>query len=320
MGALTTQPADSIAAWDEEEIIRRVVQNLSDAAPAFPEGPGGDCAHLPNTETAGWRISTVDSVILGRHFDAACSGYLAGIKLVNRNLSDLAAAGATPSDGLLSLVMGGEISQAWLLDFAHGVGRAAKAAGLKVVGGDVAQGPAQSFMATLAVQGFAQRVLTRRQAQSDDVVFVTGQLGGSRYGHHLTFTPRLAEGAWLSSQSEVTACTDISDGFSKDLTNLMGPQLDLVLDERVLPVSEAAMALSKADGIPALEHALQDGEDYELLWTAHPSRADWIASQFRLKFPQTTLTCLGTLQVGTGQIISQATGKPLGKKGFKHFG
>ena len=109
MGALTTLADRSVAKLTEEEIIRRVVQSLSDAAPAFPEGPGGDCAHLPTTGGRSIRASTIDSVILGRHFDAACDGIRAGVKLVNRNLSDLAAAGAVPSDALLSLVIGADV-------------------------------------------------------------------------------------------------------------------------------------------------------------------------------------------------------------------
>jgi len=129
MGALTTLADRSVAKLTEEEIIRRVVQSLADAAPAFPEGPGGDCAHLPTTGGRSIRASTIDSVILGRHFDAACDGIRAGAKLVNRNLSDLAAAGATPSDALLSLVIGPDVDATWLTDFAHGAGRAAAKAG-----------------------------------------------------------------------------------------------------------------------------------------------------------------------------------------------
>ena len=83
MGALTTLADRSVAKLTEEEIIRRVVQSLADAAPAFPEGPGGDCAHLPTTGGRSIRASTIDSVILGRHFDAACDGIRAGAKLVN---------------------------------------------------------------------------------------------------------------------------------------------------------------------------------------------------------------------------------------------
>ena len=133
MGALTTLADRSVAKLTEEEIIRRVVQSLADAAPAFPEGPGGDCAHLPTTGGRSIRASTIDSVLLGRHFDAACDGIRAGAKLVNRNLSDLAAAGAVPSDALLSLVIGPDVDATWLTDFAHGAGRAAAKAGLRIV-------------------------------------------------------------------------------------------------------------------------------------------------------------------------------------------
>ena len=82
MGALTTLADRSVAKLTEEEIIRRVVQSLADAAPAFPEGPGGDCAHLPTTGGRSIRASTIDSVILGRHFDAACDGIRAGAPVI----------------------------------------------------------------------------------------------------------------------------------------------------------------------------------------------------------------------------------------------
>ena len=319
MGALTTIVADSVITLSEDEIIRRVVQGLAEAAPPFPAGPGGDCAHLPNQSSQGFRVSTIDAVILGQHFDVACEGYQAGVKLVNRNLSDLAAAGATPSDGLLSIAMGGDIAIDWLESFAHGVGRAAQKVRLNIVGGDVARGPKGSFIATLALQGFAHRILTRRTAQNQDMLFVTGKLGGSRYGYHLHFQPRLSEGIWLSAQSEVTSCTDLSDGLAKDLPNLLGSKLDFHLNPAVLPISEAAVALSKADGVPPLEHALFDGEDYELLWTVRADRADFIAEQFRRLFPLTPLTCLGPIQHGTGKLISQADGQKIPMQAFSHF-
>ena len=98
MGALTTLSDRSVARLTEEELIRRVVQALGVAAPPFPEGPGGDCAHLDTTRGGRkYRASTIDSVLLGRHFDAACAGQRAGAKLVNRNLSDLCLLYTSPS-------------------------------------------------------------------------------------------------------------------------------------------------------------------------------------------------------------------------------
>jgi thiamine-monophosphate kinase len=321
MGALTTMAGRSVARLTETEIVRRVVLGLGAAAPPFPAGPGGDCAHLDaGRDTRRLRVSTVDSVLLGRHFDAACAGERAGAKLVNRNLSDLAAAGASPSDGLLSLLLGPDLDVTWLEEFAHGVGRAAGKVGLEIVGGDVCRAPAGFFAATLALQGRAHRVLTRRQAAPGDILFVTGRLGGSLYGHHLDFTPRLPEGEWLCGQGEVTACTDLSDGLAKDLPGLLGGKLDARVDLAALPLSDAATALAKADGKPAIEHALADGEDYELLFAVSADRSDYLETSFRRAFPGTPLTRLGATEAGTGRFLDLATGEPVQARGFEHFG
>jgi thiamine-monophosphate kinase len=319
MGALTTAADRSVAKLTEEELIRRVVFALAEAAPAFPEGPGGDCAHLPAAGGRAFRASTIDSVILGRHFDAACDGIRAGAKLVNRNLSDLAAAGALPSDALLSLVIGADVDATWLTDFAHGAGRAAAKAGLRVVGGDICRGNAGTFIGTLAVQGFAHRILTRKQCAAGDVLFVTGRLGGSLYGRHLDFTPRLAEGEWLCGHGEVTACTDLSDGLAKDLPGLLGPKFDARVEVARLPVADAAAALARSDGKPVLEHALQDGEDYELLFTVAADRADLLEASFGKAFPATPLTRIGFVETGTGLARDLADGEPIKVRGFGHF-
>jgi len=258
-------------------------------------------------------------VILGRHLEADCDGIRAGAKLVNRNLSDLAAAGATPSDALLSLVIGPDVDATWLTDFAHGAGRAAAKAGLRIVGGDICRGAQGSFLGTLAVQGFAHRILTRKTAAQGDALFVTGQLGGSLYGKHLDFAPRLAEGEWLCGHGEVTACTDLSDGLAKDLPGLLGPKLDARVDLASLPVSDAAKSLAKSDGKPDLEHALQDGEDYELLFAVSADRADLLEASFRKAFPLTPLTRLGTIEAGTGLARDLADGEPIKVRGFGHF-
>ena len=320
MGALTTQSARSLAALSETEIIQRIVAALSDACPIFPAGPGGDCAIFENQSDQKYRVSSIDSVILGRHFDLACSGAKAGRKLVERNLSDLAAAGATPSDALLSFIAGADVESDWLEDFAHGAGRAAAKVGLKIVGGDICRGTLGTFSATLAIQGHSSRVLTRRTCQAGDIIFVTGKLGGSIYGHHLDFTARLKEGQWLSGQTAVTACTDLSDGLAKDLPGLIGSRCNAHINLGAVPISDDAHALAKSDGKPALEHALQDGEDYELLFTASPTQADLVAATFQKNFPKTLLSEIGKIEAGKGEVLSLADNQPIKSGGFSHFG
>jgi thiamine-monophosphate kinase len=318
MGALTSTKEKSVAVLTEERIIADVVGSMSDACPPFPEGPGSDCAHLPETGGRAFRVSTVDGVTLGRHFDLSCEGRRAGAKLVNRNLSDLAAAGAKPSDALLALVLGPDVDAAWLRDFAFGAGRAAARAGLRIVGGDVSRGPAGTFVATLSVQGHAHRVLSRRGAREGDVLFVTGSLGGSAYGRHLDFSPRLAEGEWLCGRGEVTSCTDLSDGLVKDLPGMLGKGLDAKVDLDRIPVSDSATLLAKGDGRPAREHALQDGEDHELSFAVTASAADALESDFRKAFPSTPLARIGAAVRGEGRLLDQE-GTPVAGRGFGHF-
>lgn len=320
MGVFTKQSELSVGKLTEGEIIQRFVTTLADACPPFPAGPGGDCAILPASQERPFRVATIDSVVFGRHFDLSCSGEKAGAKLIQRNLSDLAAAGATPGDALLSILMGPDVDAQWLEDFAYGAGRTAARAGLKVVGGDVCRTAPGTFSATLAVQGFANRVLTRRTAQAGDVLFVTGHLGGSIYGHHLNFQARLAEGEWLCAQGAVTACTDLSDGLAKDLPGLLGPKLDGLVNLPQLPISEAATKLARQDGKPAREHALQDGEDYELLFTVSADQADFLAATFTKTFPNTPLTAIGTLAKGSGRLCDAADQQLIKAQGFSHFG
>ena len=90
-------------------------------------------------------------------------------------------------------------------------------------------------------------------------------------------------------------------------------------DLAALPVADAAQALAKSDGKPALEHALQDGEDYELLFTVAADRADLLEASFRKAFPLTPLTRLGAVETGKGLARDVADGEPLKVRGFGHF-
>lgn len=323
----------SVSLLTEEQLIGRVVASLGDSAPPFPRGPGSDCSHLDATPPNGMkvRVSTIDSVILGRHFDASTTtGQRAGRKLINRNLSDIAAAGAIPSDALLAFTMGRDISLTWFEDFCRGAGKAALKVGLDLVGGDIAKGPDGLFVATLAVTGFARRTLTRKTCRDGDVIFVTGRLGGSLAGHHLDFEPRLAEGKWLCEWQggvAVTACTDISDGSAKDLPGLIGDQFNAVVDLDRIPISDAAKEMAAQvpgdESAGALQRAFTDGEDYELLFTVKSDQGDRLESEFKAAFPLTELTRIGIVVKADsgsgGKIIDSKTNNILTWRGYGHF-
>ena len=62
---------------------------------------------------------------------------------------------------------------------------------------------------------------------------------------------------------------DLSDGLSRDLGHICKQSgVGAVIDAATVPIHADAIELSRRDDRPALDHALHDGEDHELLFTA----------------------------------------------------
>jgi len=311
----TDQADPSIAALGEAELLRRIRQWLPPQT--SPYGLEDDCAVFTGDAL---NLGTVDSLIYGRHFDEKATAAQAGKKLVNRNLSDIAAMGGTPAHGLLALFLPPNLELAWLESFYAGMRAAAEVFGLQLSGGDIAQVDPGNFAASLTLLGYAAKPVPRRGVQVGDAVLVTGRLGGSILGRHLDFTPRIAEGQWLAAQG-VRTMMDISDGLAKDLPAMLAPDTSARLDLAKVPISDEAHTLAQQDGREALEHALTDGEDYELLLT-HPE-PDALQKEWAEAFPGLPLTCIGFIDIkqeGDAPLIDQATGKALPwGKGYEHL-
>ena len=76
------------------------------------------------------------------------------------------------------------------------------------------------------------------------------------------------------------AMMDISDGLSVDAARMASKSgSGILLDETALPavVSDAAKAMSAADGRSPIEHALNDGEDFELLFGVEAGAMEAVA-------------------------------------------
>ena len=222
----------------------------------FPAA-GDDLAVLDRP--AGRLLAGVDPVLDGVHLNVAEHGHAAaGRKAAARNLSDLAAMGGRPLGLLVSLVM----PRTATLDDAKACVEGAASLGVEVVGGDFASwdGP---LAVTACVLGEADRPVPRVGARAGQGLFVTGPLGGSILGRHLTFEPRLAWGRALAGH--VSAMMDVSDGLSRDLPRLLDG-LGAELCE--VPVHDDARRLAAGTGHDPVWHALHDGEDYELLYAA----------------------------------------------------
>lgn len=284
MNPFTDTPAESVGSLGELRLIASIRRWLGAASPRTPFGIGDDCAVLPSSARA--QLVTVDPVVYGEHFDDSIPPRAVAAKLLKRNLSDIAAMGGTPRAAVIALALAPNLKTRWLEQFYRGLAATALAYDVPVVGGDITRQPS-GFSASLTLLGEASRprVLTRHGAKIGDAIYVTGVLGGSILGHHHRFTPRLAEGAWLAARPEVRSLMDLSDGLAKDLHALTPLAAVPSLIASAIPLSAAARKLAQRDGRAALDHALSDGEDFELLFTVS-GRADLLAfeSAWRKKF------------------------------------
>jgi thiamine-monophosphate kinase len=234
--------------------------------PQVKLGIGDDAAVLDGS--LGDVVVTTDSLLDGTHFKLSeVDPRRVGRKLVNVNLSDLAAMAAEPEALFVSLCLPRANSDALAAELFEGICEAAEVFGCAIAGGDTNcwDGPLALHLTAI---GRAQScgVWTRSGAQADDVIVVTGPLGGSLLGKHLDFEPRLAWARAVREAVSIHAAMDISDGLTIDLLRLCNASgCGAVLDVADVPISADAERMSQQSGRTPLAHALGDGEDFELL-------------------------------------------------------
>jgi thiamine-monophosphate kinase len=137
-------------------------------------------------------------------------------------------------------------------------------------------------------------------------------------GRHLRFVPRQAEALELVSRCAPGGMIDLSDGLSIDTWHLARESgVRIRLRAADIPLSPAAAGAE--DDRPALTHALDDGEDFELLFTASPEDA---ASLVADGLAGTPVTRIGEVLEGAPEVtIVGADGQeaPLVEGGYEHF-
>ncbi|GHT46224.1 hypothetical protein FACS189454_07020 [Planctomycetales bacterium] len=168
-------------------------------------------------------------------------------------------------------------------------------------------------------------IFRRTGSQIGDKILTTGTLGGSILGHQFLFEPRLDEALYLNEHHRIHSAMDISDGLTLDLHRLLtadkAQTLGAILYEERIPVGADAEKLSALSGCPALEHALSDGEDFELLLTVDPDEAErLIREQPLLPRFGTTLYEIGEITRQSGLRLRSPDGKlnAIEPKGFLH--
>ena len=283
----------------------------------LPVGIGDDAAVLAFTSPSK-ALVTVDMLLEGVHFRMPpATPTEIGRKALAVNLSDIAAMAGRPLAAFISVALSAGRGQELAHELYAGIQDLAREFGVAIAGGDTNawNGPLVISI-TIVGEATPRGPVLRSGAQPGDWIFVTGELGGSLAGKHITFVPRVREALKLHEAADLTAMIDVSDGLAADLHHILDEsRVGAVLHEKRIPISPDAITIN--DGRTPLEHALSDGEDFELLFTLPAA-----AARALLKQPpcEVRLSHIGEIREASGCEIVDASGGrlPLGPLGWSH--
>ncbi len=301
---------------NEFSFIKRLSQSIKTNRSVIV-GIGDDAAVLQYKKDR-YLLFTTDMIVEGTHFLLkSAAPYQIGWKAMAVNLSDIAAMGGLPRWAVVSL--GGPFQrrkmengkwkiEEFVWEIYRGMSAVGKKFGVQIVGGDTDK--ADRWTINIALLGEVEKkyLKLRSGAKVGDRVFVTGSLGGSIHGKHLTFIPRVKEARYLVTHYPVTSMMDLSDGLASDLCRIMEQsKVGVLIDEERIPLSKEAKDSRSA---------FCDGEDFELLFTVPKSAGERLERNVpwaRLIGEVTPASRGLRMRDRTGQVRTVAW------KGFEHF-
>ncbi|HME31803.1 MAG TPA: thiamine-phosphate kinase [Terriglobales bacterium] len=304
----------------EKLLIQRIRRAAARGAHSG-HGIGDDCAVLPIPRGHEALVTTdlnLEDVHFRREWHPPDS---VGHRCLTRGLSDIAAMGGIPRAAFLSLALPADLPQEWVDRFIAGLVKLATRFSVQLAGGDTAQSP-DGVLADIMVLASvpAGRAILRSGARPGDSIYVTGTLGSAAavlnllrdgkklrpgsHPKHFYPEPRLAVGRYLRENEIASSMIDVSDGLSTDLGHLCEEsKTGAVVYAESLPT------------IAGLTLALHGGDEYELLFTAHPNR----------RIPKLVagvpVTRIGEITRGRQMKLVTAAGKReiLKPAGWEHF-
>jgi thiamine-monophosphate kinase len=275
---------------------------------AWPGGPGCVVTVDVLTDSVDFELATIDPRRAGR-------------KALAVNLSDLAAMAALPKAVVVGLVLPRQGGQRLARELYEGLLPLAGRYEIAVAGGDINSWDGRLVISVTALGIAGPRgVLRRRGAVPGDKILVTGSFGGSILGRHLDFDPRVDQARLLHERYEIHAAIDVSDGLALDVSRIaQASDCGFVLEAARVPIAAAARELARREGNAerALQHALEDGEDFELALAVPPGEAARLVAEQPLDI---ALTEVGRFTAEREFWLQDADGcrSPLVPRGFEH--
>ncbi|MFH0866887.1 MAG: thiamine-phosphate kinase [Bacteroidota bacterium] len=259
----------------------------------------GDDAAVISAEGGEILVST-DLLAEGIHFDLS---YIPlkhlGYKAATVNFSDIAAMNGTPEQITVGIALSSRISLEAVDELYEGIRLACKNYNVDLVGGDTSASASGLFISVTVIgRAGKDEIVYRNGAQLNDIIFVSGDLGGAYMGLLLLKREKRVFEANPEMQPELsgydyilqrqlkpeprtdiikrlkeakvkpTSMIDISDGLASEILHICEESgKGAAVYEEKIPIDPVTVSMAEELKIDQTIAALNGGEDYELLFT-----------------------------------------------------
>ena len=288
----------NISEIGEFGLIDRLTNNIKIKNRSTIKGVGDDAALLEYTDKQ--IVVSSDLLTEGVHFNLM---YVPlkhlGYKAVIVNLSDVCAMNAVPKQIVVNIALSGKFSVEAVEELYSGIHLACEKYEVDLVGGDTTSS-LTGLTLSITVIGEVEKkdVVFRSGAKANDLLCVTGDLGGAYMGLQLlerenevfkvneNMQPQLSGFDYILERQlkpearidiisafkklgiKPSSMIDISDGLSSEIHHLCkNSNLGCSVFEDKIPLDFQTKKMAEEMNINPLVAALNGGEDYELLFT-----------------------------------------------------